>query len=46
MWRKVWLLVLLLAACNLEGRPPVRDDLPVGEYRITQVATYPLGQKK
>jgi hypothetical protein len=34
MWRKVWLLVLLLAACNLEGRPPVRDDLPVGEYRI------------
>jgi hypothetical protein len=34
MWRKVWLLTLFLAACNLEGRPPVRDDLPVGEYRI------------
>jgi hypothetical protein len=38
--RSVWLgflLALTLAACNLEGSPPVSGDLPVGDYEIAQL---------
>ena len=38
--RSVWLgflLALTLAACNLEGSPPVSGDLPVGDHEIAQL---------
>ena len=41
MWRKSWLLALFLAACNLQGNPPVSGDLRPGE---PQVATLPPAQ--
>jgi hypothetical protein len=38
--RSVWLgflLALTLAACNLEGSPPVSGDLPVDSYKIADL---------
>lgn len=41
MWRKGWLLALLLAACNFQT-PPVSGDLQLGGY---QVALLPPAQQ-